>query len=76
MTKLLEKAFATVSKLPPKQQDEVAAHLLEELADEKKWAKTFADSQAELSQLAAEAVAEYKAGKTKPLNEDIEFADD
>jgi hypothetical protein len=67
MTQLLEKALREVAKLPPSEQDAVAAILLEELASEQKWSELFADSQDLLAQLAGEALAEDRSGKTKPL---------
>jgi hypothetical protein len=67
MTKLLEKALEEVAKLPPSEQDAVATILLEELASEQRWAGLFAKSQDKLAKLAEEAIAEYKAGSTKPL---------
>jgi len=70
MTELLEKAFSEVSKLNESQQDSVARWLLEELASEQRWEKAFNDSQDLLSQLADEALAEHRAGKTKLLDPD------
>lgn len=71
MTRLLERAFAEVSKLPEEAQDRVAAHLLEELADEAKWDAAFAASADRLEKLAAEAVEEYRAGgRTEELGFD------
>jgi hypothetical protein len=67
MTQLLEKALSEVAKLPPSEQDALAAILLEELASEKRWAELFARSQGPLSRMAEEALAEHRAGKTKPL---------
>jgi hypothetical protein len=67
MTKLLEEALKEVAKLPEAEQDAVAAILLEELASEQRWAESFAKSPDKLAKLAAEALAEYKAGRTKPL---------
>jgi hypothetical protein len=67
MTQLLEKALREVQKLPPSEQDAVAAIVLEELASEQKWAELFAKSQDALARMAEEALAEYHAGKTKPL---------
>lgn len=67
MTKLLEKALQEVAKLPASEQDAVAAILLEELASEQRWAASFAESQDELARLAEQALAEYTAGRTKPL---------
>jgi len=67
MTDLLEKALNEVAKLPPTEQDAVAAILLEELASEQRWAESFAKSQDLLENLAEEALAEYRAGLTKPF---------
>ena len=67
MTQLLEKALAEVAKLPPAEQDALAALLLNELATEKRWTEAFSDSQDALAKLAGEALAEDKAGLTKPL---------
>ena len=61
MTQLLEKALREVAKLPPSEQDAVAAILLEELASEQKWSELFADSQDLLAQLAGEALAEDRS---------------
>lgn len=68
MTALLEKALAEISKLPPPQQEEVAAWLLAELTDEGQWATSFAKSQPALEALAEEALAEHRAGLTEPLD--------
>lgn len=68
MTKLLEKAITTASRLPEQEQDAIGAMILEELEDEEHWAKSFASSQEQLSKLAKEALAEYRSGRTKPLD--------
>jgi hypothetical protein len=67
MTDLLEQAIQQVSKLPPEEQDAVAAILLEEMASEKRWSALFARSEDVLESLANEALAEHRAGLTKPL---------
>ena len=67
MTHLLEKAFSEVAKLPASEQDAVAALVIEELASEKRWSSSFANSQDLLAKLAEEALAEYASGQTKPL---------
>jgi len=67
MTKL-ELAFAEIEKLPPTEQNEFVAWILEELHSEQRWAKLFAKSSDLLSQFADEALAEHKAKKTKKLN--------
>ena len=67
MTKL-ELAFAEIEKLPPAEQTEFVAWILEELHSEQRWAKLFAKSSDILASLADEALAEHKAKKTKKLN--------
>ena len=67
MTRLLDKALSEVTKLPASEQDAVAALVLEELASEKRWSSSFAESQDLLATLAEEALAEHAAGQTKPL---------
>jgi hypothetical protein len=67
MTKLLEKAFKDASKLPDTEQNALAKWLLEELEAERKWEKTFAESEDILDQLADKAIGEHKRGKTRPL---------
>ena len=68
MTKLLEEAFAEASKLPEQEQDALAAVILEELASERRWDQAFADSADLLAQLANQALAEHRAGKTHVLD--------
>jgi hypothetical protein len=67
MTQLLDQAFSELAKLPPSEQDAVAAALLAELASEKRWSASFAKSQDLLDKLADEALAEHRAGKTQPI---------
>lgn len=64
----LEIAFAEIQKLPPSDQNEFVAWILEELRSEKRWAELFAKSSDMLSTLADEALAEHKARKTKKLD--------
>ena len=70
MTKRLEQAFSEAAKLPPEEQEAFAAILLEELASERRWAEAFAKSPATLSRLAAQALKEHRAGRTRPLQSD------
>jgi hypothetical protein len=67
MTQLLEQALSEVAKLPASEQDVVAALVIEELASERRWSSSFANSQDLLAKLAEEALAEYASGRTKPL---------
>lgn len=69
MTELLEKAFAEASKLPHEEQDMLAQMLLADLAAEEKWDTAFADSQDKLALLADEALADYRDGTTKDIEE-------
>ena len=66
MTQLLEQALSEVAKLPPAEQDALAAILMNEIASEKRWAESFSQSQDSLAKLAGNALAEDKAGLTKP----------
>ena len=70
MTELMEKALAEISKLSANEQDALAALILEEIESERIWNKLFAESEDLLSELADEALAEHRAGKTKPLSLD------
>lgn len=67
MTQLLERALLEVGKLPAAEQDAIAAILLQEIASEQKWATSFGRSRGLLAELAAEALAEHAAGRTRPL---------
>ena len=70
MTQLLEKAFSEAAKLSPEEQDALAHWLLEELDSERQWQSAFDESQDILAQLADEALAEHRAGKTEELDPD------
>jgi hypothetical protein len=73
MTQLLERAFAAASKLPATEQDAIASLLLAELESERRWSETFAASQDQLAALADEALREFEAGDTLPMNLDRDF---
>ncbi|AFZ31120.1 hypothetical protein Glo7428_2618 [Gloeocapsa sp. PCC 7428] len=68
MTELLEQAIARLKTLPASEQDAIAAMILEELEDEVQWDEAFAKSKNTLAMLAAEAMAEDRAGKTQELD--------
>lgn len=61
----LELAFSEIEKIPPVEQKQFVAWILEELHSEQRWAELFAKSNDALSSLADEALAEHKAKKTK-----------
>jgi len=69
-TELLEKVFAEVTKLPPEEQDVLAAWILEELASERRWETLLANSEDVLAQLADEALTEHREGRTRTLDPD------
>jgi len=70
MTTLLQRAFAEASKLPSAEQELLASRLLAELAVEDDFDRAIADSGDKLSRLAAEALAEHRAGLTMELDPD------
>jgi len=74
MTKLLEEAIKAITQLPAKEQDAMASLILEEIAAEQRWDEAFAKSEIQLAQLAEEALTEFKQGKTKPLDIDLNKA--
>ena len=68
MTDLLQKAFEEASKLPEGEQDALGRLLLEELASERRWEELFVGSRDLLAELADEALAEHRAGRTDKLD--------
>jgi len=68
VTQFLEKAILEIKKLPDEEQDAIAAVIMAELKSERQWDNAFENSRAELDQLAAEALKEYSANKTEPLD--------
>ena len=68
MTKLLEKAFKKAQELPEVDQNRVAQWLMSELEGDAKWDASFAASSDVLIKLAAEALAEHRAGLTELLD--------
>ena len=64
MTVALKKVFTRISRMSEKEQNAIAEILSKELS----WNKSFRKSQSQLSSLAAEAIAEFKSGKTQRLN--------
>ena len=70
MTELLSRAFAEASKLPPAEQEVLAARLLEELSGEDEFDRKIAGSGDKLARLAMEALEEHRAGLTEELDPD------
>lgn len=69
MTTLLEKAVDAAKKLPEGEQDALACHMMEAMEIEAKWNEMFSSRPDVLEKLAAEALAEYDAGLTVPMDE-------
>jgi hypothetical protein len=70
MTQLLEQALAKLQGLPELEQDAIAALILDELADEERWQKSFAQSQDQLAKLADRARADIQAGRVRDIGID------
>lgn len=73
MTGLLQKAFGRASSLSEKEQDRFAQFLISEIDDAREWEASFSSSQNELAHMAREALAEYKAGKTRLMDISRDF---
>ncbi len=59
-----------MQQLPPDGQDAIAAIIIEELTDERRWDESFARSHDVLAKMADEALKEFSSGKTTPLDPD------
>ena len=69
MTELLRQAIAQIEKLPPDQQDAIAARFLAELQDEQKWETSFAaTTDDQWDQMAAIVREEIASGNTLSLD--------
>lgn len=68
MTTLLQQAFVEAAKLSPDEQDLLASRLLAELAAEDDFDRAIAQTAGKLAHLAAEAIAEHRAGMTEELD--------
>ena len=68
-TRSLERAIAKAATLPAEDQDALAALIVAEIDDERRWEDRFNDHRSPrlLERLAAEALAEDEAGLTEPL---------
>ena len=68
MTKALEEAFREASRLSESEQDALAAAIQAEIEAEEEWKLLLSKSPDALSELADEAISEYRAGRTEPLD--------
>jgi hypothetical protein len=70
MTELLKRAVAAMEELPDDIQDAIAARLLQEIADERAWAKRFtATSDEQWSALAQSVREAISSQATIPLED-------
>lgn len=67
MTQLLERAIEAARKLSASEQDAIAALILEELADERRWEEAFAGSQDRLAELAAKVRRDIAEGRVHDI---------
>lgn len=70
MTRLLEQALSEVEKLSTYEQDAIAAIILDEIADERRWDEVFVASRDQLSRLAEKARADIRAGRVDDMGMD------
>ena len=70
MTRLLSQALAELHKLPESQQDAIAAVILDEIADERRWDEEFARSQDALAHLAGKVREDIRAGRVEDVQVD------
>ncbi|HEX8392937.1 MAG TPA: hypothetical protein VF665_11315 [Longimicrobium sp.] len=68
MTHMLEEAIRVVMDLPDQEQDDLAAVILAVVANERRWAESFARSHHVLEELAREVLNAHRAGRTQPLD--------
>lgn len=70
MSLLLEQALEKVRQLPERDQEAIAAIILQEIESERRWGELFArpESADLLSRLADEALAEARAGRARKLD--------
>ncbi len=70
MTTLLEQAIDELRKSSPAEQNTIAALILEEIADDRRWEDAFETSQPALRQLAEMVRAKIRSGKTREMRID------
>jgi len=72
MGKLLERAIEEAHKLSEDEQEAIGAWLLAEIESERRWDELFSRPPSEaLERMAAEALEDYRAGRTSPLDPDL-----
>ncbi|MGH7710877.1 MAG: hypothetical protein ACREOG_06310 [Gemmatimonadaceae bacterium] len=66
----MKKLIDTLSRLPDREQEQIATEILSDLATDERWEATLAASPGALERLADEALAEHREGRTRPLDSD------
>ena len=62
---MLDQAVAEARKLPDEEQDSIAALILEEIEDDRRWEESFARSPEKLTALAARAEEQVRGGRCR-----------
>jgi hypothetical protein len=70
MTQLLQQALEAIRNLPDSEQDAIAAIILAEIEDERRWDSAFAQSQDKLASLANRAREEIRTGRVREVGID------
>jgi hypothetical protein len=71
MGRLLAQAIEEAQKLPDDEQEAIGAWLLAEIESERRWDELFTRAPSEaLERMAAEALEDFRAGRTTPLDPD------
>jgi hypothetical protein len=65
MTYPLEQAISAVQTLPEADQDMIASLIMAELSDQERWKNRFAETEPQLSKLAAKIRADIQAGRVR-----------
>lgn len=65
MSPLLDQAVAEARKLPDAEQDAIAALILAEIEDDRRWEESFARAPGKLAALAARAEEQVQAGRCR-----------
>lgn len=70
MNKKVKQITDKLEELPKEERESFADFVLEELKSEERWSELFRGSDQALTNLANEALQEYKSGKTRKLDQD------
>ena len=70
MSQLLDHAVAEARKLPDAEQDAIAALILQEMEDERRWDEALASSPGKLAALVARAEEQVRAGRCRAVGFD------